>query len=145
MAASRDVPTESRIQDGSEPAISYSRARNEDVTDMPKNIGTIGVYAFFEANFGRFAFQAGGGGYFWKGPGNVAGKNDLSENSDYSENGGTLHTNPWAFEKVGFRIELGKKRNHFVGGYIRAHFPVADYFCFQYGYKFATFKNPKKK
>jgi hypothetical protein len=152
-----------------------ARRDRVEYTDMPKNIATVGAYAFGEINFGRFIFHVGLGGYIYKGggpndgpghwfnmhrqielddndmpvagtgSGSIAGDFDLSEASRWSENGGTLHKNPWMFEKVGFRIELGKKRNHFVGAYIRAHAPVADYLCFQYGYKFVNFKDVKKK
>jgi hypothetical protein len=166
LAPSRDVDNIYRSKPLTYLKMPYQQAKSATTiehTYMPKNIVTLGAYAFGEVNFGRFAFHVGVGGYFYKGGGpndgagswfnrkqgvtSIAGRFDLSESPSDEElqelgltsignNGGTLHKNPWIFEKIGFRIELGKKRNHFVGAYIRAHMPVADYLAFQYGYKF---------
>jgi hypothetical protein len=67
---------------------------------------------------------------------------DLAQNWD---NGGTLTHYPLIYEKVGFRVYAGKKLNHFVGASLRAHFPVADYLAFDYGYKFLSFYDIKRK
>jgi hypothetical protein len=102
---------------------------------MPKNIYTGGFYLFSELVFGRYALHLGAGCYVFKGP--VQAKNkDLAQNWD---DGGTLTRYPWVYEKVGFRVYLGKKRNHFVGATLRAHAPVADYLAFDYGFKFWNF------
>jgi len=108
---------------------------------MPKNIHTEAFYGFAELAFSRFAFHFGVGAYFNKGPGH-AKKMDLAQNWD---NGGTLKNYPIVYEKLGFRIYTGKKQHHFFGASIRAHFPVADYMAFTYGYKFFNFRDIKKK
>ena len=102
---------------------------------MPKNIYTGAVYAFSELVFGRYALHLGVGVYVLKGPGQ-AKKMDLAQNWD---NGGTLTRYPMVYEKIGFRVYVGKNRNHFVGASLRAHAPVADYLAFDYGFKFWNF------
>ncbi|MCL2246555.1 MAG: acyloxyacyl hydrolase [Lentimicrobiaceae bacterium] len=106
---------------------------------MPKNIFTGAVYAFGELAFGRYALHVGVGVYVFKGPGQAKHK-DLAQNWD---NGGTLKRYPHVYEKVGFRVYLGKNLNHFVGASLRAHAPVADYLAFDYGFKFYKFGNWK--
>ncbi|MDR0605312.1 MAG: acyloxyacyl hydrolase [Bacteroidales bacterium] len=107
---------------------------------MPDNIYTGAFYAFSELAFSRFALHVGVGAYALKGPGQ-AKYMDLAQNWD---NGGTLKHYPWIYEKVGFRVYVGKKLDHFVGFSLRAHFPVADYLAFDYGYKFYTFSDKKR-
>ena len=102
---------------------------------MPKNIYTGAFYLFSELAFGRYALHLGAGAYVLKGPGQ-AQKMDLAQNWD---NGGTLTSYPYVYEKVGFRIYLGENRNHYVGASLRAHVPVADYLAFDYGFKFWNF------
>jgi hypothetical protein len=102
---------------------------------MPKNIYTGAFYTFCELAFGRYALHIGAGCYVFKGPGQAKLK-DLAQNWD---NGGTLTHYPRLYEKVGFRVYLGKNRNHFVGATLRAHAPVADYLAFDYGFKFWNF------
>ena len=102
---------------------------------MPKNIYTGAFYGFTELAFGRYAFHVGAGVYVFKGPGQ-AQKMDLAQNWD---GGGTLVHYPRIYEKTGFRIYLGKNQNHFVGTSLRAHFPVADYLAFDYGFKIFNF------
>ena len=102
---------------------------------MPKNIYTGAFYGFTELAFGRYALQVGVGFYVFKGPGQ-AKYMDLAQNWDH---GGTLKRYPFLYEKVGFRIYLGKNLNHFVGASLRAHAPVADYLAFDYGFKFYNF------
>jgi hypothetical protein len=108
---------------------------------MPKNIYTGAFYGFAELAFGRYALHVGVGIYVYKGPGQAKIK-DLAQNWD---NGGTLHNYPLIYEKVGFRIYLGKNENHFVGASLRAHAPVADYLAFDYGFKFYNFYDVKRK
>ena len=102
---------------------------------MPKNIYTGAIYCFSELVFDRFALHVGFGIYLFKGPGQAKIK-DLAQNWD---SGGTLKRYPIIYEKVGFRVYLGKNRNHFVGASLRAHAPVADYLAFDYGFKFFNF------
>jgi hypothetical protein len=78
--------------------------------------------------------------YAYKGTGQ-AKTMDLAQNWD---NGGTLTHYPWLYEKIGFRIYLGKNQNHFVGVSLRAHAPVADYLAFDYGVKFFNFDDLKR-
>ncbi|MDR3046840.1 MAG: acyloxyacyl hydrolase [Bacteroidales bacterium] len=108
--------------------------------EMPKNLHNEAIYAFAELLFGRFSFQVGVGAYFNKGP-QQAKYMDLAQNWD---GGGTLKSYPWIYEKVGFRVYLGKNHHHFVGAAIRAHFPVADYLAFTYGFKFFNFDDIKR-
>ncbi|MDR1792436.1 MAG: acyloxyacyl hydrolase [Bacteroidales bacterium] len=108
---------------------------------MPQNIYTGAFYAFGELAFSRFALHIGVGAYIFKGP-DQAKYMDLAQNWD---NGGTLKHYPWIYEKVGFRVYLGKKMNHFVGASLRAHAPVADYLAFDYGYRFYNFFDVKRK
>ncbi|MDR1974599.1 MAG: acyloxyacyl hydrolase [Bacteroidales bacterium] len=110
-------------------------------TDMPRTLHTESIYGFTEVTFSRFALHIGVGGYIYKGPGN-ASKYDLAQG--WHGESGTLKKNPYIYEKVGLRIYLGKKHRHFVGAAIRAHFPVADYLSFTYGYKFYEFSDIKK-
>jgi hypothetical protein len=98
-------------------------------TDYPIHSHTEAIYTFGELTFGRFAFQLGVGGYVNRYPQDK----ELAKNRD---GGGTLKKIPWVYEKVGFKIALGKQQRHFFGAAIRAHFPVADYLGFIYGYKF---------
>jgi len=102
---------------------------------MPKNIYTGAIYGFSELVFDRFALHIGFGVYLFKGPGQAKHK-DLAQNWD---GGGTLKKYPLIYEKVGFRVYLGKHRNHFVGASLRGHAPVADYLAFDYGFKFFNF------
>ena len=104
---------------------------------MPKNIFTGAFYGFTELLFGRYALHVGVGIYVFKGPGQ-AKYMDLAQNWD---NGGTLKRYPLVYEKVGFRIYIGKELNHFIGASLRAHAPVADYLAFDYGFKFFNFNN----
>ena len=108
---------------------------NSERISMPKNIYTGALYLFSELTFGRYALHLGVGGYVFKGPGR-AKEMDLAQNWD---NGGTLTRYPYIYEKVGFRIYLGKHLNHYVGASLRAHAPVADYLAFDYGFKFWNF------
>jgi hypothetical protein len=108
---------------------------------MPKNIYTGAFYAFTELAFSRFALHIGVGAYVFKGPGQATYM-DLAQNWD---NGGTLKHYPWIYEKVGFRVYVGKNLNHFVGASLRAHAPVADYLAFDYGFKFYSFSDVKRK
>ncbi|MDR2835742.1 MAG: hypothetical protein LBV69_06025 [Bacteroidales bacterium] len=114
---------------------------NSERIKMPHNFHTEAFYAFTELIFGRFAFHVGVGAYIAKGPGQ-ARIMDLAQNWD---GGGTLKRYPPVYEKVGLRIYLGKNQNHFVGASIRAHFPVADYLAFTYGYKFFNFNDVKRR
>ncbi|MDR2409170.1 MAG: acyloxyacyl hydrolase [Bacteroidales bacterium] len=107
------------------------------LTDYPKHSYAEALYTFGELAFGRFAFQVGLGGYFHRYPRDK----ELAKNRD---GGGTLKKIPWIYEKVGFKIAFGKQQNHFLGIAIRAHFPVADYLAFVYGYKFYTFSDKKR-
>jgi len=102
---------------------------------MPKNIYTGAIYGFGELVFDRFALHVGFGVYLFKGPGQAKHK-DLAQNWD---GGGTLKKYPYIYEKIGFRVYLGKNRNHFVGASLRGHAPVADYLAFDYGFKFFNF------
>ena len=102
---------------------------------MPKNIYTGAVYLFSELAFGRYALHLGAGCYVFKGPGQAKNM-DLAQNWD---NGGTLKSYPYIYEKVGLRVYLGKNLNHYVGASLRAHVPVADYLAFDYGFKFFNF------
>jgi len=102
---------------------------------MPKNIYTGAIYGFGELVFDRFALHIGFGIYLFKGPGQAKHR-DLAQNWD---GGGTLKKYPLIYEKVGFRVYLGKHRNHFVGASLRGHAPVADYLAFDYGFKFFNF------
>jgi len=108
---------------------------------MPKNIYTGAFYGFTELAFGRYALHVGVGIYVFKGPGQ-AKYMDLAQNWD---NGGTLKRYPLIYEKVGFRVYLGKNLNHFVGASLRAHAPVADYLAFDYGFKFFNFNDISSK
>jgi hypothetical protein len=108
---------------------------------MPENIYTGAFYTFAELAFSRFALHIGVGVYVFKGPGQ-AKYMDLAQNWD---NGGTLKHYPWIYEKIGFRVYVDKKRNHFVGASLRAHAPVADYLAFDYGFKFYSFSDVKRK
>ncbi|MDR1652333.1 MAG: acyloxyacyl hydrolase [Prevotellaceae bacterium] len=90
------------------------------------------AFAFGDLTFGRFALQVGAGAYLYRTPADF----DLAQTGAYS---GTLDTMPGFYEKVGLKISLGKQQRHFVGASIRAHFPVADYLAFTYGYKFWKF------
>ncbi|MCL1850717.1 MAG: acyloxyacyl hydrolase [Bacteroidetes bacterium] len=103
---------------------------------MPKDIYTGAVYGFVELAFGRYALHVGAGIYVFKGPGQAKTK-DLAQNWD---NGGTLKRYPLLYEKIGFRIYLGKNLNYFVGASLRAHAPVADYLAFNFGFKLVVFK-----
>ncbi|MDR1758528.1 MAG: hypothetical protein LBR51_06195 [Bacteroidales bacterium] len=107
---------------------------------MPHNIHSEAFYGFAELAFSRFALQVGIGAYVNKGPGQAKNM-DLAQNWN---NGGTLTKYPVVYEKVGFRIYLGKEYHHFVGASIRAHAPVADYLAFTYGYKFYRFSDIKR-
>ncbi|MDR1345627.1 MAG: acyloxyacyl hydrolase [Bacteroidales bacterium] len=106
-------------------------------TDYPTHSHAEALYAFGELTFGWFAFHVGIGGYFNRYPRNK----ELAKNRD---GGGTLKKVPWIYEKIGFRIAIDKQQRHFVGVSIRAHFPVADYLAFTYGYKFYTFSDIKR-
>jgi hypothetical protein len=108
---------------------------------MPKNIFTGALYGYTELVFGRYALQVGVGFYVFKGPGQ-ARYMDLAQNW---ENKGSLKRYPVIYEKLGLRIYLGKNHNHFVGAFLRAHSPVADYLAFSYGYKFYNFYDVKRK
>ncbi|MDR1591988.1 MAG: acyloxyacyl hydrolase [Prevotellaceae bacterium] len=100
--------------------------------EAPKVLFSSAVFAFGDITFGRFAFSVGAGAYLFRTPSNF----DLAQTGAYS---GTLDKMPWFYEKVGLKVSLGKKQNHFVGASIRAHFPVADYLAFTYGYRFWKF------
>jgi hypothetical protein len=129
---------------GSFPRREAARGR---YTNMPKTLYAGSLYSFTELAFGRFAFHVGVGGYVFKGPNDdVANKYDLAQNHpDENGNiGGTLKKNPHIYERAGFRIYLGKANRHFIGASIRAHFPVADYMAFTYGYKFYQFDDIKR-
>ena len=102
---------------------------------MPKNIYTGAFYLFSELSFGRYALHIGFGAYIFKGPEQAKHK-DLAQNWD---GGGTLKRYPHIYEKIGFRVYLGKNLNHFVGASLRGHAPVADYLAFDYGFKFWNF------
>jgi len=108
---------------------------------MPKNIFTGAFYGFTELAFGRYALHVGVGIYLFKGP-EQAKYMDLAQNWD---NGGTLKRYPLVYEKVGFRIYIGKNLNHFVGASLRGHAPVADYLAFDYGFKFFNFSDIIRK
>ncbi len=103
--------------------------RIEDEYSIPDVLTTGSLYAFGELCFGRFAFHVGFGTYVFRSPKNI-------ELAKSGARGGSLYTIPAFFERSGFRIDLGEKRTHFVGAILRAHYPVADYLAFVYGYKF---------
>ncbi|MDR2556593.1 MAG: hypothetical protein LBC49_02635 [Bacteroidales bacterium] len=148
-AAKNGSPEDGGLLDGSgSGTFPRKEAARNKYTDMPKTLYTASFYGFAELAFGRFAFHLGLGGYVYKGPGDgIANKYDLAQNHPDSEGnvGGTLKKNPYLYEKVGFRIYLGKTNRHFVGAAIRAHFPVADYMAFTYGYKFYQFDDIKRQ
>ncbi|MDR1543662.1 MAG: acyloxyacyl hydrolase [Prevotellaceae bacterium] len=107
---------------------------------VPQVLFSSAVFVFGDITFGRFSFSVGAGAYLIRTQ-TLDGKTALS-NFDLSQTGaysGTLEKIPWFYEKVGLKISLGKKQNHFVGASIRAHFPVADYLAFTYGYRFWKF------
>lgn len=106
---------------------------------MPKNIHNEALYVFSELNFSRIAIHVGFGAYVYRGPGQAANM-DLAQNAD---GGGTLKKYPRIYEKVGLRVYCGKKENFFTGFSLRAHAPVADYFAFDFGYKFFNFHDKK--
>jgi hypothetical protein len=100
--------------------------------EVPSVLFSSAVLGFGDLTFGRFALQVGAGVYLYRNPADF----DLAQTGAYS---GTLNKMPGFYEKVGLKIALGKSQNHFVGASIRAHFPVADYLAFTYGYKFFKF------
>ena len=102
---------------------------------MPHNMYSGAIYGFSELVFGRYAMHVGFGVYVFKGPGQ-AKKMDLAQSWN---NRGSLSKNPLVYEKVGFRVYLGKKQQHFAGVSLRGHYPVADYLAFDYGFKFWRF------
>ena len=100
--------------------------------DAPKTLFSSAALAFGDLTFGRFAFSIGVGAYLFRNPADF----DLAQAGAYS---GTLSEMPWFYEKVGLKVSLGEKQNHYVGASIRSHFPVADYLAFTYGYRFWKF------
>ncbi|GHV35875.1 hypothetical protein FACS1894178_6360 [Bacteroidia bacterium] len=108
---------------------------------MPKVIHIESLYAFTELVFGRFAFHVGVGGHVYRGPGEMARKADLAnvfDGEDY------LKKISFVYERVGFKIFLGKNHDHFIGATLFAHAPLADYLALTYGYKFYQFGDIKK-
>ncbi|MDR0763263.1 MAG: acyloxyacyl hydrolase [Bacteroidales bacterium] len=148
-AAKSNSPSESGLLDGSNVStFPRKEAARNKYTNMPKTLYTVSFYGFVELAFGRFAFHVGAGSYVFKGPHDgIANKYDLAQNhpDENGDVGGTLKKNPYIYEKVGFRIYLGKTNRHFIGASIRAHFPVADYMAFTYGYKFYRFDDIKRQ
>jgi hypothetical protein len=140
--------TDAGLLNGGGSTFPRKEAAKNIYTNMPKTLYAGSFCGFVELAFGRFAFHVGVGGYVYKGPHDgIANKYDLAQEHP-DENGevtGTLKKNPYVYEKVGFRVYLGKTNRHFVGASVRAHFPVADYLAFTYGYKFYQFNDVKRR
>ncbi|MDR0620006.1 MAG: acyloxyacyl hydrolase [Bacteroidales bacterium] len=144
-----DNSSESGLLDGGgSSTFPRKEAARNVYSNMPKTLYTSSLYGFLELAFGRFAFHIGVGGYMYKGPHDgIADKYDLAQEHP-DENGdvkGTLRKNPSVYEKIGFRIYMGKTNRHFAGASVSAHFPVADYLAFTYGYKFYQFNDVKRR
>lgn len=78
----------------------------------------LAASADFEVLFGRFAFCAGAAYYLFH------GSKLLPE----------FYT-PY-YERVGYKFYLGKKRNHFIGTFMKIHLNSIDYIEFTFGWHF---------